>query len=200
MIPEPQTTDSGCTQLESVCEHLYRTHQVSLVSFASRRGCDEHEAWDAVQDLFLRLFQKGKILMLATWSEGQQRSWLLCILKRLIYNQHRDRHCLKRGNGQIHESLETLLDDGMEIPSNTTPATEYDRRWALAVMERGMDRLRHDVKPAVWNGFESSLWGSDSPSTPAMRVARHRARVRLREFILCESSESALYQAASGNN
>lgn len=190
------------SQINLVCDRLYRHHQATLVGFACRRGCDEHEAWDVVQELFLRVFRRGMLIPLSTWTEEAQRGWLLRALRWIISNQLRDRLRVKRGSGHAHESLEHLLDGGQDIPGNGTPATEHDRRWAVSVLERGMARLRADMKPAAWAGFESSLWGGESasPSTPAMRVAGHRARRRLREIIRCESSEKALYLAASGQN
>ncbi|MGV3659169.1 MAG: RNA polymerase sigma factor [Prosthecobacter sp.] len=188
-------------QIDLACDRLYRRHQATLVAFACRRGCDEHEAWDVVQELFLRTFRRGMLMTLSSWTDEAQRAWLLRALRWLISNHLRDRMRMKRGCSHAHESLEHLLEEGHDIPGHTSPATEHDRRWAVSVLDRGMARLRTDMKPAAWACFESSLWGGNElPSTPAMRVASHRARRRLRELIRCESSESALYLAASGRN
>ncbi|OYW70596.1 MAG: hypothetical protein B7Z37_30245 [Verrucomicrobia bacterium 12-59-8] len=199
LIERTSRTDQG-RQLDLACDLLYRRHQAALVSFVRRRGCDEHEAWDVVQELFLRMFRRGVIARLAAWGEENQRAWLLRTLRWIISNQHRDRMRLKRGNIRAHESLDCLLDAGFDVAGDATPATEYDRRWALSVLERGIARLRADMKPAVWSRVESNMWGSGHLSTPALRVAGHRARLRLREIIRRECSETALYQAASGQS
>ncbi len=183
-----------------LCDRLYRRHLMGLVSFARKTGCDEHAAWDVVQDLFLRILRRGMFIQIATWTEEMQRAWLLRTLRWIIGNQHRDRTRLKRGSAQAHESLDFLLEGGLDISGPGTPATEHDRRWAISVLERGMARLRADLKPAAWAGFESTLWGTSSATTGAMRVAGHRARRRLRELIRCESNEAALYLAAAGQN
>lgn len=221
---EETLPQSSYQPLQQTCEALYRQHHAMLIGFARQRGCDEHEAWDAVQDLFVRLLQSSTHTRLITWAPEHQRAWLLCTLRRLIHNQHRDRTRIKRGSGLAHESLEGLLAEGIDIPTHTTPATEHDRRWALGVVERGLARLRHALKPAVWTQLESELWDSpsglerpvavlESSSAPTRshdrcssadasrrRVARHRARTRLRQVILRESSAAALLEATAVRN
>lgn len=194
------TREDRRSQADLACDTLYRLHQDSLVRFARLRGCDEHEAWDVVQELFLRVFRTGMILALSTRGEDWQRAWLLRTLRWMICNHHRHRTTLKRGSGAALESLDQLLDDGLDVPCHDTPATEHDRRWALSVLERGIGRLRASMRPAAWAGVESSLFNGVSAATPAARVAAHRARVRLRELIRGESCEAALYQAASTRN
>lgn len=201
MVPAPAREAAApclALQVDLACDRLYRRHHAVLVAFAHRRGCDEHEAWDVVQELFLRLFRRGMIATLGAWGEEAQRAWLLRTLRWVICNQHRERTRLKRGRGHAHESLDHLLDGGVDIPGRDTPATEHDRRWAVAVMQRGIDRLRAGMRPEAWDGFELNLWDEAAPRTPAARVANHRARVRLREMILREGTQLSLFQAAAG--
>lgn len=188
----------GKFDTELAWNSLYRQHQMPLVSFACRRGCDEHEAWDVVQELFLRMFRRGGMAKISALTEDRQRGWLMHSLRLIICNRYRDRKRVKRGSSQTQESLDVLLDQGLEIASSGTPATEHDRRWAMAVLERGMMKLRADMKPDAWAGVESTLWGQGAPSTPAMRVATHRARLRLREIILREGTQASLYHATRG--
>ncbi len=188
------------SEAELAWSSLYRRHQMTLVSFACKRGYDEHEAWDVVQELFLRMFRQGSIAKISSLTEDLQRGWLMNTLRWIICNQHRDRARAKRGSTQMHESLDELLDGGFEVAGHGSPASEYDRRWALSMMERGLERLRAGMKPAAWATFEASFWGGASTSTPAMRVACHRARLRLRALILRECTEASLHQAASGQN
>jgi DNA-directed RNA polymerase specialized sigma24 family protein len=187
-------------QLKVACERLYQRHQSSLVQFAGRHGCDEHEAWDVVQDLFLRAFRRGMIVELSSWAVEGQRAWLLRTLRWMLCNQHRDRTRQKRGSAAVVESLEQMLDDGHDVPHHVTPATEHDRRWALGVVERGLSRLRASTGAKLWADVEPYLWTRTSQASSATRVAVHRARVRLREFIRSESTETALFEAAGGCN
>jgi RNA polymerase sigma factor (sigma-70 family) len=185
--------------VDHACDHLYRRHQLSLVSFARLRGCDEHEAWDLVQELFLRAFRLGMIQPLSSRPEEMQRAWLLRTLRWMLINLHRRRTRMRRG-GHTLESLDLLIEEGVEFSSVSTPAGDFDRQWARAVLDRCLSRLRSSIKPAAWRAFESALQGTEAPNTPAMRVAAHRTRVRLRQMIRVEACEEALLQAVSGRN
>lgn len=188
--------------MELACEGLYRRHQGSMVALACRRGCDEHEAWDVVQEVFLNMFRRGLIPKLSALTDETQRGWLLRALKWTVGKQRRDQSRQKRGSGHAPDSLDDLLENGVEIACHVTPATEHDRRWLMAVLERGIARLRADMKPGAWAGFEMMLWERRTAAahSSAMRVAGCRARRRLREIIRRESGEMALYQAASGRD
>ena len=181
--------------VDHACDHLYRRHQVSLVNFARLRGCDEHEAWDVVQELFLRAFRLGMILPLASRTEEMQRTWLLRSLRWMLINLHRRRTRLRRGGGHALESLDLLIEEGFDFATAGTPAAEYDRQWAAAVLDQCLACLRGSIKPAAWMAFDSAMHGADAPTTPARRVAAHRARVRLRQMIRSVTSEEALLHA-----
>jgi DNA-directed RNA polymerase specialized sigma24 family protein len=148
--------------VDHACDHLYRRHQSSLVSFACLRGCDEHEAWDLVQELFLRAFRFGMIQPLFSRSEEMQRAWLLRTLRWMLINLHRRRTRLRRGGGQALESLDLLIEDGVEFSSAGTPAGDFDRQWACAVLDRCLSRLRSSIKPAAWMALWSPTMGAGS--------------------------------------
>lgn len=181
--------------VDHACDHLYRRHQLSLVNFARHRGCDEHEAWDVVQELFLRVFRLGMIQPLSSRTEEMQRTWLLRTLRWMLINLHRRRTRLRRGGGSTLESLELLTEEGREFPAVGTPAGDYDRQWAVTVLDRCLSRLHQTSKPDTWMAFEAGLSDSEVNRTPAMRVAAHRTRVKLRRLIRVEACEEALLQA-----
>lgn len=185
--------------VDHACDHLYRRHQASLVNFARHRGCDEHEAWDVVQELFLRVFRLGMVLPLSSRTEEMQRIWLLRTLRWMLINLHRRRARLRRGGGSVLESLEHLLDEGFDIACGDTPEEQHDRQWAMHIIERGLSKLRATTRPAAWLIMQKALWGTDS-STGAQRVAAHRARLRLRDYIHREASCEDLREAMQSRN
>jgi RNA polymerase sigma factor (sigma-70 family) len=181
--------------VDHACDNLYRRHQVTLVNFARLRGCDEHEAWDVVQELFLRVFRLGMVLPLSSRTEEMQRTWLLRTLRWMLINLHRRRTRLRRGGSYSIESLELLTEEGREFSAVGTPAGEYDRQWAVSVLERCLSHLHQSSKPDAWMAFEAGLTGSETRSTPAMRVAAHRTRVKLKRLIRVEACKESLLQA-----
>ncbi len=188
-------------QVDHACDRLYCMHQVSLVNHARQRGCDEHEAWDLVQDLFLRMFRRKLILPLAAKSPDIQRAFLLRTLKWMVNNHHRHKIAEKRFNGASPESLNEMHDQGVEIPHSETPDYEIDKAWALSLVDRCLVRLRACVKPTTWESFEESITGRKEPrdtqqSTSAHRVATHRAKTRLKQFILSEVGPGTNIQEA----
>lgn len=181
--------------LNRACDKLYQLHQVSLVKYARQRGCDEHEAWDVVQELFLRVFRLGMIPPLDLRPVQAQRAWLFRTLRWMLINLHRHRSSLRRGGGMTLESLERLVEQGGDFPAASTPANDYDRQWAASILERCLSRLRLNLHPCSWSAFESAFDNSEAPGAPATRVAAHRARVRLRQMIRVELRGESLMQA-----
>ena len=182
-------------EANDACDQLYRAHHRSLVSYARLLGCDEHDACDVVQDLFLRMFRRGLLVPLSVKSKEAQRAWLLRTLRWMIFNISRNRARHRRTSGGPLESLDVLKEDGMEFSAVGMPSTELDRAWAADVLDRCLASLRLRTKPAAWPGIESALWGEESGGPVAIRVAAHRARARLREIITLDGCKTALMQA-----
>jgi DNA-directed RNA polymerase specialized sigma24 family protein len=196
--------------VDSKWDRLYQRHQLSLVRYACQRGCDEHEAWDVVQELFLRVHRRGMLVSLVAKTEEMQRAWLMRTLLWVIHNARRHKLAIRRSGGYVAESLDAMMESGQEVGCHSTPASEYDRAWAASVVERGLSRLRGLLASSAWKSIEPSLLGQsdkdfDKQPNPNLRVAVHRARIRLREFLAFEAGaggnlcvgKSMLLQAAA---
>jgi len=181
-------TSSERMNQETACAFLYREHLVELLNLSRQRGVDEHEAHDLVQELFLRIFHLGLFRVLAERPYQARRAWLARTLRWMIINQHRHRSRLRRGGAVCVESLDALVNEGLEITSGEAPDVLHDRRWAMNVLERGLIRLRRTLKPAAWPVMEGILADDGPAATGKQRVAAHRARMRLREMIRSEAS------------
>lgn len=195
----PTASPARCRQLDLACESLYHAHQRLLVAHACQRGCDEHEARDLVQELFLRVFRLGIMLSLHARPIEAQRHWLLRTLRWMLINLQRDRRRQRRGGERALESLDFLLDEGIDIAAGESPDALHDRQWAMHIIERGLLKLRATTKPSAWSVMEHALWGSGT-STGAQRVATHRARLRMRDFIRREAPFDQLLEATVCRN
>jgi DNA-directed RNA polymerase specialized sigma24 family protein len=178
--------------VDSKWDRLYQRHQLSLVRYACQRGCDEHEAWDVVQELFLRVHRRGMLVSLVAKTEEMQRAWLMRTLLWVIHNARRHKLAIRRSGGYVAESLDAMMESGQEVGCHSTPASEYDRAWAASVVERGLSRLRSLLTSSAWQCIESSILGQDASEydqrpSPKLRVAVHRARLRLRGFLTMEA-------------
>ena len=180
------------SQADFEWDRLYQSHQLSLVRYATLRGFDEHEAWDIVQELFLRVHRRGMLVSLVAKTEEMQRAWLMRTLLWMVHNARRHKLAIRRSGGYVAESLDSLMESGQEVASHSTPASEYDRAWVASVMERGMCRLRGLLTSSAWQSIEPSLLGQSASElnqhpSPKLRVAVHRARNRLRGLLAIEA-------------
>lgn len=194
---------SECSQhVARVCDHLYQEHQLFLVRFARKQGCDEHESMDMVQELFLRLLRNGHLLPLEDKPDEMKRAYLIQTLRWMISNQRRHKTTHKRGAGQEVVSVDKLIEEGHEVSTGDTPATDYDRAWATSVMERGMQRLRVSLGARKWDSIAPALFmheavpSAAARSSSAGRVALHRARARLRGYFAIEAGNEGDIEAA----
>jgi DNA-directed RNA polymerase specialized sigma24 family protein len=198
MIADPLEHQVEGQSIAQACAELYRLHHGGLIRQAGLRGWDEHEAWDLVQELFLRLFKSGMIGRVAALPEGGQRAWLLQTLSWMSGNLRRSRYTRRRGDGQVPQSLDLLLQEGFDPAGVGTPESAHDRAWAMAVLSRSMHRLRATVSHQQWHRLEASLVSPAPGERPAAaeRVALYRARGRLRQFIAREAGAGADVEAA----
>ena len=125
--------------LEALCQLYWKP----LYTFLRRRGYQPQDSQDLVQGLFHHLIQKREFFNRADKNRGQFRSFLLGALKNFLSDQKAKETAIKRGGGEprieldVHAIEESLVDTGMEDPTK-----EFDRRWAMTVLEEALNRLR----------------------------------------------------------
>ncbi|MCA9184181.1 MAG: sigma-70 family RNA polymerase sigma factor [Pirellulaceae bacterium] len=126
--------------LGQLCEAYWKP----LYAYLRRQGHPAQDAQDLTQAFFTRLIEK-EILQAVAPEKGRFRSFLLACLRNFVANQRQALGAQKRGGGVMTFSL-----DGEEgeswyqraASSARTAEEEFDRRWAMLVLERAMDRLR----------------------------------------------------------
>lgn len=185
----------GVDALASLCERYWQP----IYAYVRRSGYSSDDAQDLTQEFFARVLEKNYIER-ADRSKGRFRSFLLSSLQYFLCDEGDRRGALKRGGGR--PSLPFELRDGedcygQEPWHDETPQRIFERRWALALLDRVLDRLRNDaIRQARGEHFDRLkgflLEAGDVPyaavaaelgvSEGSLKVAIHRLRRKYRDF------------------
>jgi RNA polymerase sigma factor (sigma-70 family) len=189
---------------------LCEAYWTPVYRFLKREGRNDDDSRELTQEFFSRLLA-GSTLEKADPGKGRFRSYLLGALKHFLSDHRRAEGRQKRGGDVIIESIESAGSEtspGLSIADPGAEATDayFDRHWALAVMERGLDAVRDSftqagkaehfeaLKPWLIGDVES-LSQADAAaglgiSTGAVKVAIHRMRQKFGEAIRQEIAET----------
>ncbi|HSI61559.1 MAG TPA: sigma-70 family RNA polymerase sigma factor [Candidatus Saccharimonadia bacterium] len=138
--------DAEAPGSDAALEHLCRSYWYPLYAYVRRQGHSPEDAQDLTQEFFARLLQK-QWMHAAEPSRGRFRSFLLVALKRFLLNEWDRARTLKRGGAVQHVALDA--DDAEERflkePSlAATPERQFERRWALTLLDRAMATLKDE--------------------------------------------------------
>jgi len=195
-------------QAERALESLCSIYWYPLYAFIRRRGHSREDAEDLTQGFFASFLRTTPLEGLAA-ERGKFRAFLLAALKNYLANEYDKGRRLKRGGGVVHLSLDWQgADDRFHLdqPHATNPDHAFDREWAIAVLERVLDRLREEAVTAGKTEIFDHLRGFLSLGEPissyaevartlamdegAVRVAVHRLRQRYRSLLRDEITQT----------
>jgi RNA polymerase sigma factor (sigma-70 family) len=152
-------------------EKLCRTYWRPIYAFLRRQGFRPEEAEDITQGFFAQLLERRKFSALRK-EKGRLRSFLLGALKYFVADEQRRAMAIKRGKGQRLISLEELRAGeriDMEPSDPMTAEMIYERRWALTVLERVLNRLKDEYvaagNAALFDALKELL--PDEPGSPS---------------------------------
>lgn len=131
--------------LETLCE----TYWLPVYAFIRTRTSRD-DAEDLTQGFFAEFLQRNTVAS-ADPLRGRFRSYLLTSAKNYLANQHARRTALKRGGQRSVLSLDTQAAEGRLLSAVTpsrTPEKEFERQWALALLERALQRLEMEYVEA----------------------------------------------------
>ena len=191
--------DGDSPESAEALETLCKAYWYPLYAFVRRCGHSAHDAQDLTQEFFARLLQKEWLLAVER-DRGRFRAFLIMALKRFLANERDKARAAKRGGGQVSMPLDTETAEARYLaePAPALPADHlYERRWALALLDQAMARLRAEYD-RVGRGEDFSrlkeYLTSEGGAIPyaqiaresgvtegAARVAVHRLRKRFRE-------------------
>jgi RNA polymerase sigma-70 factor (ECF subfamily) len=129
--------------LESLCESYW----YPLYACVRAQGHDAATAEDLTQEFFARLLE-ADFLEGVSPEAGRFRCFLLAALRNFLSHERDKRRALKRGGGAAIVSLDADAAEGRftaEPIDHLTPEQVFERRWALTVLDRALDRLREEM-------------------------------------------------------
>jgi RNA polymerase sigma factor (sigma-70 family) len=188
--------------LARLCENYW----YPVYAYVRRRGYPADQAQDLTQEFFIRVLE-GRYLNRADPEKGRFRSFLLTSLKFFAADEEDRKRAHKRGGGRV-VPLEISCGEERyqrEPAHDETPERIFERRWALSVLDRVVEKLRDEFvqhgRPEHFERLKVFLLGqSEAPyaalaremntSEGALKVAIHRLRKRYRELFRQEIADT----------
>ena len=200
--------DGDAAAASAALEKLCRAYWPPLYAYIRRDGSDQSEAQDLTQEFFARLLARDYLQQLRH-QEGKFRSFLLAYLKNFLSEQRRRAGAQKRGGGCVFVSLDARAgEEGylLEPVDALTPDQVFERRWAQAILQTALNRLRaeftardqavlferlQDYQPREAGGRSYAQLGEELGLTEAaVKSAVQRMRQRHRELLREEIAQT----------
>jgi DNA-directed RNA polymerase specialized sigma24 family protein len=193
-------SSEDAAEARGAIEELYRLYCYPVYAFIRRRGHGRYDAQDLTQDFFVHLLEKG-ILGQADPQRGRFRNFLLGSLEHFLAHVAERAGARKRGGGCQWVYLDDdAAEDRYQIvaPDGMTAEKLFEARWAAALVEATLVRLRRELesegKGNLFEALKGSLLGQDDSSYQqvanalnlslgALKTAIHRLRGRYRKLL-----------------
>lgn len=194
-----EDSEEGRRALADLCDAYYEP----VLTFLRCELRDVDAAREAAHEFFARMLQGGTIHS-AEQKRGRFRSYLLGAVKHFLSHQREAARRMKRGAGVEPVSL-NADESGVFSTADTqtiTPDMAFDRQWALAVLARALETLRHEcrtegrealfdlLKPwltgSAAHGDQAALAAECGMTPAAMKMAVQRLKQRFRQCLKTE--------------
>jgi RNA polymerase sigma-70 factor (ECF subfamily) len=186
---------------QEALERLCRAYWFPLYAHVRGRGFSPEDAEDLTQEFFAR-FLPSNALRAVSQEHGRFRAFLLASLNHFLANEWDRLRAQKRGGGQKVLAFDSASAEErlkMEPVTKLTPERLYERRWAAALLETVLARLRSEMatagKTSVFDALQGFLWDSARAlsypeaagrlglTEPATRKTVQRLRQRYRDLL-----------------
>jgi RNA polymerase sigma-70 factor (ECF subfamily) len=199
---------SDSTHARDALERLCRNYWLPIYAFIRRQGHSPHDAQDLTQEFFARLLERNYLAGVDR-EKGRFRSFLLASMKHFLANEWDKANAQKRGGGRPLISIDAAAAEssfGQELADVVSADKIFERRWALALLEQVLRRLREeftrDGKEKQFEQLKATLTEASrsvpyaeiatrlATSEGAVKVAVHRLRQRYRELLRAEIADT----------
>ena len=193
----------GDSRAAAALGDFYERYRGPVRKFFSFRGVGPADLDDVVQEFFLHAMERS-LLRRADRQKGTFRSYLCGAAVYFLSQHHERRAAKKRGNGREDVSLDA---EDPPVPVTEDDQREFDRGWAVRMLELAFERVRaeYDSAPERFGVLREFLPGSTRQPTTVEAAQRmgvnentlrsevHRLRGRFRD---CLRAEVALTTSA----
>jgi RNA polymerase sigma-70 factor (ECF subfamily) len=199
--------EAPSSESRQALEGLCKAYWYPLYAFVRRQGHDPEESRDLTQAYFARLLEKGYLEDFDP-SLGRFRVFLKASVKNFLSKERDKAHAWKRG-GQAHfASLSDEVEGRYcyEPVDRLTPEEIFERRWALTLLERVLEKLRQEFddesRSEEFQKLRGYLTGEElkvpyrevakelGSTETAVRTSVHRLRVRFGKVLRQEIAET----------
>jgi RNA polymerase sigma-70 factor (ECF subfamily) len=196
--------DRAAPQAAEALAELCRAYWYPLYVFIRRRVGSADLAQDLTQEFFTRLLTPD-FLAAVDPARGKFRAFLLVCCKNFLANAHDREHAQKRGGGRPMVALDfsEAADRYRREPAHDLTAEKvFERRWALTLLDRVLDRLGQEYQDAgkgeLYDRLKIALLGAEDALSyrqigaelnmrpDAVKKAAQRLRQRYGELLRAE--------------
>ncbi|HEX9188042.1 MAG TPA: sigma factor, partial [Vicinamibacteria bacterium] len=138
--------EGSSTEARHALEGLCHAYWYPLYAFVRRQGHDAEDARDLTQAYFATLLEKGYLDDYDP-ERGRFRVFLMASVRNFLSKEREKAAAWKRGGRADVVSFDADEVEGRyrhEPADPVTPEQIFERRWALTVLERALDRLHRE--------------------------------------------------------
>jgi RNA polymerase sigma-70 factor (ECF subfamily) len=151
-----------------------------VYAFIRRKGHPPADAEDLTQGFFADLLERRSLATVGE-EKGRLRTFLLKAVTRHLGHAREKQSAAKRGGGHTVLSLDFKTAEGQFIPEpghHITPDLEFQRQWALGLLERTLDLVRTEAvaggRGALFEDLKGTISLDAGTESYEVIAARHR--------------------------
>ena len=119
-----------------------------IYAFIRRRCADSHQAEDLTQAFFEKVLAK-QMFRAADPDKGRFRSYVLTSVRNFLADQHAADNAQRRGGRHRVLPIDLVTAEQLYCQSRSSdlsPEDEFDRAWAITLLERAIGRLKDEYE------------------------------------------------------
>lgn len=127
---------------------LCQQYWYPVYAYVRRRSVDAHQAEDLTQAFFAKVLAR-QLFRAADPDKGRFRSFLLTSVRNFLASEHAFQRTQRRGGNERVLSIDAAAAEQLYHRNRSMggcPEEDFDRAWALTLLERAIDRLRDEYR------------------------------------------------------